>query len=77
MARTVEDTALMLSAIAGRMLAARSPSSSRAVSFCALERDFGGVRIAWSRDLGGLPVDPRVTAVLENQRCIFESLLCG
>src|SRR5215207_10095686 len=36
--------------------------------------DFGGVRIAWSRDLGGLPVDPRVTAVLENQRCIFESL---
>src|SRR5215204_6141822 len=39
MARTVEDTALMLSAMAG--------------------------------------LDPRVTAVLENQRCIFESLGCA
>jgi amidase len=42
-----------------------------------LERDFGGVRIAWSRDLGGLPVDPRVTAVLESQRHVFESLGCA
>ena len=29
-----------------------------------------------SRDLGGLPVDPRVTAVLEEQRKVFESLGC-
>ena len=26
------------------------------------------LRVAWSRDLGGLPVDPRVSAVLEAQR---------
>src|SRR5215217_5114904 len=78
MARTVEDTALMLSAMAGPD--ARCPLSipePGGLFLCPLERDFGGVRIAWSRDLGGLPVDPRVTAVLENQRCIFESLGCA
>jgi amidase len=78
MARTVEDTALMLSAIAGPD--ARCPLSilePGSLFLRPLERDFGGVRIAWSRDLGGLPVDPRVTAVLENQRCIFESLGCA
>jgi amidase len=78
MARTVEDTALMLSAIAGPD--ARCPLSilePASLFLRPLERDFGGVRIAWSRDLGGLPVDPRVSAVLENQRCIFESLGCA
>src|SRR5918998_1649534 len=78
MARTVEDTALMLSAIAGPD--ARCPLSILEpgnLFLRPLERDFGGVRIAWSRDLGGLPVDPRVSAVLENQRCIFESLGCA
>src|SRR5690606_2570151 len=41
-----------------------------------LERDFRGVRIAWCPDLGGLPVDPRVTAVLESQRQTFSDLGC-
>jgi amidase len=41
-----------------------------------LERDFKGVRIAWSRDFGELPVDPRVTAVIDGQRSTFESLGC-
>src|SRR5207249_3737054 len=41
-----------------------------------LERDFKGVRIAWSRDLGGLPVDSRVTAALDAQRPTFEALGC-
>src|SRR5829696_7983251 len=78
MARTVEDTALILSAIAGPD--ARCPLSilePGSLFLRPLERDLGGVRIAWSRDLGGLPVDPRVTAVLENQRRIFESLGCA
>ena len=78
MARTVEDTALMLSAIAGPD--ARCPLSipePASLFMRPLERDFGGVRIAWSRDLGGLPVDPRVTAVLESQRYAFESLGCA
>jgi amidase len=42
-----------------------------------LRRKFSKVRIAWSRDLGGLPVDPRVTAVLEPQKRIFSSLGCS
>jgi amidase len=41
-----------------------------------LERDFKGVRVAWSQNLGHFPVDPRITAVLESQRHIFESLGC-
>jgi len=32
--------------------------------------------VAWSKNLGGLPVDPRVTAVLEKQRKVFEGLGC-
>jgi len=34
------------------------------------------VRVAWSRDLGGLPMDARVTAVLESQRNAFKDLGC-
>jgi amidase len=77
MARTVQDTALMLSTISGP-----DPRSPIAISEPAslfsgpLERDFKGVRVAWSPDLGGLPVDPRVTAVIQAQRHVFESLGC-
>jgi len=77
MARTVTDVALMLSAMAGPDL--RSPVSlpEPGETFANLpERDFDGVRVAWSPDLGGVPVDPRVTAVLEEQRPVFESLGC-
>ena len=77
MARTVRDAALMLSAIAGpdrRSPISIAESGSR---FAApLGRDFRGCRIAWSPTLGGLPVDPRVTRVLEGQRRVFESLGC-
>ena len=75
--RTVRDVALLLSAMAGPD--ARSPISIREPGsrFAdALERDFKGVRAAWSPDLGGLPVDPRVTAVLESRRHVFEDLGC-
>ena len=77
MARTVRDAALMLSAIAGPDR--RSPISiaEPGSRFAApLERDFRECRIAWSPTLGGLPVDPRVTRVLEDQRQVFESLGC-
>jgi len=77
MARTVEDTALLLSAIAGPD--PRSPISiaeDGKVFRRPLERDFSGVRIAWSRNPGGLPVDPRVTDVLEARRNVFEDLGC-
>jgi len=77
MARTVQDTALMLSTISGPD--ARSPiaiAEPASLFSLPLERDFKGIRIAWSRDLGGLPVDPRVTAVIEAQRHVFESVGC-
>ena len=77
MARTVGDAALMLSAMAGPD--PRSPVSlpEPGENFAyPPERDFAGTRIAWSRDLGGVPVDPRVTAVLEEARPVFEGLGC-
>jgi amidase len=77
MARTVRDAALMLGVISGPD--ARSPTSIAEPGDVFLrlpERDFEGVRIAWSADLGGLPVDPRVRAVLEGHRSVFEDLGC-
>src|SRR3954471_20998398 len=77
LARTVSDCAFLLSAMAGPD--ARSPTSINepAKIFAgSLERSFKKTRIAWSRDLGGLPMDPSVTAVLESQRKIFSSLGC-
>ena len=77
LALTVADAALMLSAIAGPD--PRSPiadSEPGAVFARPLERDFKGVRVAWSRDLGGLPVDPWVTRALEAQRHVLEDLGC-
>jgi amidase len=76
-ARTVKDTALMLSVLAGPD--ARSPiclPESGAVFQQSLERNLKGIRIAWSPDLGGLPVDSRVTETLEKQREVFEDLGC-
>ncbi len=77
MARTVEDAALMLNAIAGPDR--RSPISiaEPGERFARpLERDFTHVRIAWSADLGGLPVDPRVTTVINAARPCFQQLGC-
>ena len=77
MARNVTDVALMLSAIAGpdpRAPISLPPPGS--VFRPPLDRDVEGSAIAWSRDLGGLPVDPRVTAVIDAERGTFERLGC-
>ncbi len=77
MARTVKDVALMLTVIAGPD--SRSPISIEEPASLfsqPLERDFKGTRLAWSRDLGGLPVDARVTAVIDSQRHVFEAIGC-
>ena len=77
MGRTVEDTAFLLSAMAGPDL--RSPISITepgSVFLKPLKRNFRKAKIAWSRDLGGLPMDPRVTKVLDSQRKVFSSLGC-
>ena len=51
-----------------RTRATRSRSRSRGRSRRSTTSTRSGVRIAWSRDLGGLPVDPEVTAVLRGAR---------
>jgi amidase len=77
MARTVEDAAMMLSAIAGPDPRSPIAISEPGETFARpLQRDFKGTRIAWSRDFGDLPVDPAVTAAIDAQRPAFESLGC-
>ena len=77
MARTVADVALLLSAMAGP-----DPRSPIAIAEPGerfrqpLDRDFRGVRVAWSRDLGGLPFDSRVSAALAPHRKVLETLGC-
>jgi amidase len=76
-ARTAEDAALLLSAMAGPD--ARVPTShGEAGSTFArpLARDFRKVRVAWTRGLGAFPVDARVTRALEPARAVLESLGC-
>lgn len=62
MARTVADIALFFAAI--------SQSSE------PLERSFKGVRVAWWKDLGGIPVDPAIREATNAQRRVFESMGC-
>ena len=77
LARSVEDAALLLSAMAGPDPRAPTSITEPGKGFARpLRRNFKGVRVAWSRDLGGLPVDRRVTQVLEAQRRTFEALGC-
>ena len=76
-ARTVEDTALLFSAMAGPDPRVPTSHAEPGKVFARpLARDFRKVRVAWSRDLGAFPVDARVTRVLESIRPVFKSLGC-
>jgi amidase len=75
--RSVEDLALGLSAIAGPD--PRAPLSiDEPGEFFArpLGREFQGVRVAWFKDLGGVPFDARVRTIIDGHRKTFESLGC-
>ena len=77
LARSVADAAFLLSVMAGPD--ARDPAaypSEPSVFAGPLARDFTHRRVAWCLDLGGLPVDPCVRAVLESQRQTFVDLGC-
>lgn len=77
MARTVQDVALFLSVLAGPDQRAPISIAAPGSTFTRpLERDFKGVRIAWNRTFGDLPVDPRVTTAIDAQRPTFEALGC-
>ncbi|MFI0150185.1 amidase [Streptomyces lydicus] len=76
MGRTVADTALLLSAMAGPdprcPLSLETPGAAFRVP---LDRELRGLRVAWTPDLGGLaPADPDVLAVLESQLRVLEEL---
>jgi amidase len=77
-ARSVRDTALYLRAVAGpdprdpRSL----PADLRPDLEHALDADVAGTHVAWSRDLGDLPVEPAVTAALEPARTVLAGLGC-
>ncbi|MFK0292515.1 amidase [Streptomyces sp. NPDC090442] len=78
MGRTVADTALALSVLAGpddrSPIALSEPGSSFAGP---LSSDLTGLRVAWSPDLGGaVPVDPEVREAVAAQVPVFERLGC-
>ena len=75
MGRTVDDVALQLSVMAGDD--ARSPLSLResGTGYAgSLGRDFKDVRIAWSKDLGGRPIDAENSRVTESVKHVFDDL---
>jgi amidase len=77
MARTVADVALFLSAIAGPLTADPLTIDEDPARFRApLTRSFKGVRVAWFKDLGGLPFEPEITRVVNANRRAFEQLGC-
>jgi amidase len=77
MARTVADVALFLSAIAGPLAADPLTIDDDPARFRApLARSFKGVRVAWFKDLGGLPFEPEITRVVNANRRAFEQLGC-
>jgi amidase len=74
-ARTPADAALLLHALAGPD--PRDPLSiQEPFPLPPLDGNPRGLRIAWSRDLGGLPVEPEITATLDGARTLLEDLGC-
>ena len=75
--RSVADLALGLSTITGPDARAPLSINEPGERFARpLDRSFKGVRVAWFKDLGGVPFDSRVRAVVDGHRKTFESLGC-
>jgi amidase len=76
-ARTVEDAALLLRALCGPDPRAPLSLDDQPAAFADVSpADPAEMRIAWSDDLGGLPVEPEVTAALRRRRSELEALGC-
>ncbi len=77
MARNVPDVALLLSVMAGpdprSPVSLTEPGSKFAAN---LERSFKGTRVAFFKDLGGIPFDRRIRDAVNAHRRTFESLGC-
>lgn len=77
MARTVQDVALFLSAIAG----AHAPDPSALTDDPAMFRaplgaEMKGKRIAWFTSMGGIPFEPEITRVVNATRQAFVDMGC-
>ena len=77
MARSVEDLALMMSVLSGpddrSPIALDTPGT---IFTSPLQRNFKGCRVAYSEDLGGLPLEPEVRTVMRAAREVFERIGC-
>jgi amidase len=75
--RTVGDAALLLGALCGPdardPLSLPDPAETFAID---LRTDASALRIAWSQNLGDLPVAPEVTAVVERSRAALVAMGC-
>jgi amidase len=74
LALNVEDALLALRVLSGPD--PRDPLALPVGFDGALDGSVAGLRVAWSRTLGGLPVEPEITAVLEAQRETWVALGC-
>lgn len=76
LSRTVRDSAIALQLLSGRDTDAEyGIIQSDAPDFeAALNRGVKGLKIGWSKDLGGNPVDPEVATVAEKMALQFEGL---
>jgi len=72
MARTVEDVAMLLSAMAPALDRDDDPRGPAGT----LERDWKGARVAFWRDFGGIPFDAQIVEAVNGQRSVFESIGC-
>lgn len=77
MGRTVSDVAYLLAVMAGPDACDPLCYPCDPTRFAMpLEREWSGVRVAWSPDLGGLPVERAVRHVMEAQRRLLEAMGC-
>jgi amidase len=75
--RSVADLAFVLSTIAGPDSRAPLSIAEPGERFAQnLDRNFKGVRVAWFKDLGGVPFDGRIRTVVDGHRATFESMGC-
>jgi amidase len=76
-ARSPADAALLLAGMCGRDPARPMARPDRPGDFLDLRpADPRGLRVAWSADLGGLAVEPAVSAVLAGARAALEEMGC-
>lgn len=72
MTRTVEDSALALSVLAG--YDPRDPFSidGEVDYLAATQKSIRGMKVAYSPDLDVFPIDPEVSSIVANAACVFE-----